>query len=244
MSVYRNPIFQVRKCTFSRTHLANTVFSMKRPIILRGYQYSVYNRIARLALHEKGVAYETEEIDPFQVEVPEEFLRRHPFGRVPVLSHGNFDIYETTAICRYIEAAFDGPCLLPTEEKALARVAQVVSIVDSYGYQPMVRQVFAQRVFRPSIGEVGDEVKIAEGLEASVPVLRALNALASEGYVLSGGAITLADCHLAPMVAYFVQAAEGASALQTHSALADWWSNRSRRQAILDTDPGLPSSQA
>ncbi|MEP1962345.1 glutathione S-transferase family protein [Tateyamaria sp.] len=217
---------------------------MTKPIILRGYQYSVYNRIARVTLHEKGVAYETEEIDPFQTEVPEGFLRRHPFGRVPVLSHGDFDIYETTAICRYIESAFDGPRILPTEEKALARVAQVVSIVDSYGYRPMVRQVFAHRVFRPSVGEVGNEVEIAEGLKASVPVLGALNTLASEGYVLSGGAITLADCHLAPMVAYFVQAAEGANALKSHSALADWWSSLSQRQAILETDPGLPSDQA
>ncbi|CUH98248.1 glutathione S-transferase family protein [Leisingera aquaemixtae] len=217
---------------------------MATPIILRGYKYSVYNRIVRVVLHEKDVPYETEEIDPFQTMVPKNYLRRHPFGRVPVLSHGNFDVYETAAICRYIEAAFDSPCLLPTEEKALARVAQVVSIIDSYGYRPMVRQVFAHRVFRPSVGETSDEIEIADGLKASLPVLGAINALASEGYVLDGEAITLADCHLAPMVAYFVQAAEGASALETHSALADWWRTFSRRPAILETDPGLPSRQA
>lgn len=214
---------------------------MAKPVILRGYRYSVYNRIVRVALHEKGVAYETEEIDPFQQEVPQDFLRRQPFGRVPVLSHGDFDIYETAAICRYVEAAFDGPRLLPTVAKALARVAQVVSIVDSYGYWPMVRQVFAQRVFRPADGEDGDEGEIAKGLEASLPVLAALDAVASEGLVLGGEVFTLADCHLGPMIAYFVQAPEGHRALMEHPALADWWTRISARQSMLETDPGLPS---
>lgn len=211
-------------------------------VILRGYQLSVYNRIARVALHEKDVAYEIEEIDPFQANVPHEHLKRHPFGRVPVLSHGGFDIYETAAINRYVESAFEGPSLLPTEAETVGRVAQVVSIIDSYGYRPMIRQVFAHRVFRPSVGEDGDKTEISQGLEASLPVLSALNALAVEGCVLNGKAFTLADCHLAPMIAYFVQAAEGANALKEYSAIADWWAFAAERKSVVETDPGLPSS--
>ncbi len=209
-------------------------------VILRGYKFSVYNRIARIALHEKGVAYDTEEVDPFQTDVPYDYLKRHPFGRVPVLSHHAFDIYETTAICRYIDAAFEGRRLLPSEAVALGRVAQVVSIVDSYGYRPLVRQVFAHRVFRPSVGEEGDETEIANGLEASLPVLGALDNLAMEGHVLNGEDFTLADCHLAPMIAYFAQAPEGASALLSHSALASWWSYAEKRKSVTETNPGLP----
>lgn len=215
---------------------------MRKPVVLRGYQFSVYNRIARMVLHEKGVAYETEEIDPFAVDLPEDYLQRHPFRRVPVLSHGAFEIYETTAIGRYVDAAFDGPSLMPADAEALARVAQVVSIVDSYGYRPMVRQVFAHRVFRPAIGEVSDETEVAEGIKASLPVLGALNSLALEGHVLNDQTFTLADCHLAPMVAYFVQAPEGAELLSAYSALADWWASASQRRSTKETDPGLPSS--
>ncbi|MGK8236559.1 glutathione S-transferase N-terminal domain-containing protein, partial [Roseovarius sp. MS2] len=81
---------------------------MEHSVILRGYRYSVYNRIARVVLHEKGVAYETDEIDPFAPDVSEDYLKRHPFGRVPVLSHGEFDVFETSAISRYVNAAFGG----------------------------------------------------------------------------------------------------------------------------------------
>ncbi|KPD13912.1 glutathione S-transferase family protein [Phaeobacter sp. 11ANDIMAR09] len=213
---------------------------MEYSVILRGYRYSVYNRIARVVLHEKGVAYKTEEIDPFAANVPEGYLRRHPFGRVPVLSHGEFDVFETSSISQYVNAAFEGPKLMPAEAKAVARVTQVVSIVDSYGYRTMVRQVFAHRVFRPAIGEVADEAEVSAGIDASHTVLGALNNIAKEGRVLDGQSFTVADCHLAPVIAYFVQAREGAGALKAHKRLADWWATVSQRESLQTTEPGLP----
>lgn len=47
---------------------------MPKSVILRGYRYSVYNRIARLVLHEKGVDYDIEEVDPFATDIPEDYL--------------------------------------------------------------------------------------------------------------------------------------------------------------------------
>jgi len=215
---------------------------MPNSVVLRGYRYSVYNRIARLVLHEKGVDYEIEEVDPFASDIPKDYLDRQPFRRVPVLSHGTFDVYETSAIARYVDAAFDGPGLVPVAVGPLARAAQVVSIVDSYGYLPMVRQVFAHRVIRPIAGERADETEVAEGLEAAQVVLDALNTIAVEGLVLDGRNFTIADCHLAPMIAYFVQAPEGADALSRHAALADWWATATKRASVQVTDPGLPSN--
>ncbi|WP_037317603.1 glutathione S-transferase family protein [Ruegeria halocynthiae] len=214
---------------------------MKKTVVLRGYQFSVYNRIARVALHEKGVSYDTEEIDPFADDIPAHYMLRQPFGRVPVLSHGAFDVYETSAIGRYVDAVFDGPRLVPLGGESLTRLAQVVSIVDSYGYRPMVRQVFAHRIFRPAVGEESDEAEIENGLAASRPVLQALDTLASEAHVLDGRVFTLADCHLAPMIAYFVQAPEGKTALSNYSALSDWWALTSQRASVADTEPSLPA---
>lgn len=214
---------------------------MNKPVVLRGYKFSVYNRIARMALHEKGVPYDTEEIDPFSDDIPAHYLLRHPFGRVPVLSHGTFDVYETTAIGRYVDAAFDGPRLVPRGVESLTRLAQVVSIVDSYGYRALVRQVFAHRVFRPAVGVESDEAEIENGLAASRPVLQALDTMASEAYVLDGREFTLADCHLAPMIAYFVQAPEGKTALSNYDALSDWWAWTSQRASVAETEPGLPA---
>ena len=203
-------------------------------LVLHGYRYSVYVRIARLALAEKGVAYERAEVNPFAPDVPESYLALHPFGRVPALVHDGFTLYETGAITRYIDRAFPGPALQPNEARAAARMDQVIAVVDAYGYWPMVRQVFSHRVFRPRSGQPGDEAEIERGLQASAKVLAALEPLVGDG-------VTLADLHLGAMTAYFVQAPEGATLLGQYPRLAAWWARLSARPSFAATDPGLPS---
>ena len=134
------------------------------PLVLHGYRYSVYVRIARLALAEKGVAYDRVEVNPFAPDVPAAYLALHPFGRVPTLVHDDFALYETGAITRYLDRTFAGPALQPRSPRALARMDQIIGVVDSYGYWPLVRQVFSQRVFRPAIGQPADEAEVGRGL--------------------------------------------------------------------------------
>jgi glutathione S-transferase len=203
-------------------------------LVLHGYRYSVYVRIARLTLAEKSVAYDRAEVNPFAPDVPASYRALHPFGRVPTLIHDGFALYETGAITRYIDRAFPGPALQPAGPRALARMDQIISIVDSYGYWPMVRQVFSHRVFRPRMGQPADEAEIARGLAASAKVLAALEPLIDDG-------VTLADLHLGAMMAYFVQAPEAATALRLCPRLAAWWAQLSRRPSFAATDPGPPT---
>ena len=103
------------------------------PLVLHGYRYSVYVRIARLALAEKGVAYDRVEVNPFASDVPAAYLALHPFGRVPTLVHDDFALYETGAITRYLDRTFAGPALQPDQPRALGRMDQIIGVVDSYG---------------------------------------------------------------------------------------------------------------
>lgn len=208
-------------------------------VLLHGYSFSVYLRVARMSLAEKGVAYRHREVDPFG-PLPEGYLDLHPFGRVPVLEHDGFTLYETQAITRYVDLAFPGPTLQPEGPRARARMAQVIAMVDAYAYWPLVRQVYAHRVFRPAEGAAHDEVQVALGLGAAGPVLAALERVAGEGLVLDGVGLTLADLHLAPMIAAFTMVPEGAEALARHPALSLWWAAMSERDSLKDTDPGLP----
>lgn len=209
-------------------------------LVLHGYHYSVYNRIARLALAEKGVAYERAEVNPFDPAMPAEYLKLHPFGRVPTLVHDGFVLYETGAITRYVDRAFPGPALQPSDPHALARMDQLIGVIDSYSYWPMVRQVFSHRVFRGAAGRPVDEVEVAQGLAASAKVLAALEALASAEAFLVGPDLSLADLHVGAMVAYFTLAPEGAALLVGYPRLAVWWATVSRRASFALTDPGLP----
>lgn len=209
---------------------------MGDPVHLHGYRYSVYNRIARLALLLKHVEHRTIEVDPF-AELSEAYLKLHPFGRVPVLTHGAFQLFETSAITRYVDRAFKGRALQPEGAAALARMDQVIAVIDAYAYWPMVRQVSSHAFFRPSFGEKSSREEVEAGLEASRKVLSFLDGVAGEGEVLTGREITLADCHLAPMMDYFVRPEEGKAALSTHLALQRWWDRMSVMDVLKATDP-------
>jgi len=208
---------------------------------LHGYRYSVYLRIVAMALIEKNLDWTHVEVNPFEEPIPETYLALHPFGRVPTLVHDGFVLYETTAITRYVDETFAGNSLQPAALRERARMNQIIAVVDSYAYWPLVRQVFSHRVFRPAEGTAGSEAVIAEGLERSEFVLMALEKLAAGGDFLVGDALSLADLHLGAMIAYFVMADEGRQALLRHRNLSTWWTSFSRRPSLLKSDPGLPS---
>ncbi|HEX8641605.1 MAG TPA: glutathione S-transferase family protein [Allosphingosinicella sp.] len=209
---------------------------MADPVHLHGYRYSVYTRTARLALLLKNVEHGTTEVDPF-AELSEAYLRLHPFGRVPVLAHGDFTLFETGAITRYVDRKFEGRSLQPGSAAALGRMDQVISVIDSYAYRPMVRQVSSHSFFRPFFGEESNRLELETGLEASQRVLSFLDGVAREGVVLDGRDITLADCHLAPMMDYFVRAEEGKAALASYPALQGWWDQLAALDVLRATDP-------
>lgn len=204
--------------------------------ILFGLTRSVYTRIARLALEEKGVSYTLEEVEIFGPDgVPPEHLERHPFGRIPVLQHGSFRLYETGAIARYIDEAFPGRALQPSAPQQRARMNQVIGLLDAYAYRPMVWGVFVQRVRIPANGGTPDEGEITRSLAAAGRCLAALEQLASAGPFLAGDQVTLADLHAYPMLRYLSLAAEGRELLLRHPKLAQWHDAMQHRFSVLAT---------
>ena len=210
---------------------------MPQPLVLYSYRYSVYCWIVRLTLAEKQLSFAVSELNPFDKDQAR--FERSPFGLVPVLTHGDFTLYESAAICRYIDLSFPDPALVPKEPMAAAQMVQAISIIDSYGYQPMIRQVFAHRVFRPTEGLEASEDEIARGLAASAPVLKALEALCGQGFARVDGQKTLADCQLAPMFGYFSQAEESAEMLENHPKLARWCAQLQDWDSFHDTEPKI-----
>ena len=128
---------------------------------LYGAPYSVYVRAARMTLAEKGVAYRLEPVDIFaDGGPPAAHLARHPFGKIPAFAQDDLSLYETVAILRYVDEAFDGPALQPAEPGARARMTQIQSILDSYAYRCWVWDLYVERCER----DAPDEARIAAAL--------------------------------------------------------------------------------
>ncbi|MGR3793646.1 glutathione S-transferase family protein [Vannielia sp. SX4] len=213
---------------------------MADDLTLHGYHFSVYMRAARMALALKGAEWAEVEVNPFDEAGRAGLMALNPFGRVPVLAHGSFTLYETAAITGYVDRAFDGPPLMPEGARGAARATQVIGIVDAYAYVPLVRQVFSHVVFRPVEGHQGSAEVVAEGLRVAPRPLAALEAIAAEGMVLTGP-LSRADCHLVPMIDAFTRAEAGAEMLGRFPALSDWWARMREHPVVTASDPGLAS---
>src|SRR5947209_18893732 len=108
-----------------------------------GFPRSTFVKVVRLILTEKGADYhfhdtETEMYLPVHLE-------RHPFGRVPVLRHGDFMVYETSAIAAYVDEVLPGPKLTPTDARARARMNQWISNLNCYFYPEFIYHVVHER---------------------------------------------------------------------------------------------------
>ncbi|MFI4986703.1 MAG: glutathione S-transferase family protein [Alphaproteobacteria bacterium] len=208
---------------------------MREPVVF-GASYSVYVRIVRLALEEKGVPYRVSEVDIFASGgPPADYLERHPFARIPAFEHGDFHLYESGAITRYIDEAFPGPMLQPEEPRRRARLNQIISVLDNYAYRSMVWDIFVERVRAPQNGRVPNEERIASALPRAETCLRALQDIKGKDRWLTGATLTLADLHAAPIFAYFCMAPEGAALLARYADLQQWWHRMAVRPSMAAT---------
>ncbi|WP_419696855.1 glutathione S-transferase family protein [Mesorhizobium muleiense] len=205
---------------------------MSRPVVY-GADYSVYVRIVRLALEEKGIGYQLVPVDIFAADgIPGWYLDHQPFGRIPAFEHDGFRLHETSAIARYVDEAFDGPALQPVEARSRARMNQVIAMLDAYAYRAMVWDVAVERLEKTT----PDEALIANGLLQAATVLRALTSLKAAGSWLLGEQLTLADLHAAPIIGYFVKVTEGQNLLAEFPDIRDWFARIVRRESFAKTE--------
>jgi glutathione S-transferase len=214
---------------------------LKQPelVTLYGAAYSVYVRTVRLALAEKGVHYTLIPVHIFATAgPPTEHLQRHPFGRIPAFQHGDFCLYETSAITRYVDEAFPGPLLQPQSPQLRARTNQVISILDSYAYRSMVWDIYVERVAKPRDGKTSDEEKIRLALPRAATCLAALADIIGSHLYMVGQDLSLADIHAVPIFGYFVQAPESQGLLEPHENLRRWWNRMTSRASFAATITG------
>jgi glutathione S-transferase len=206
------------------------------PLFLFGLERSVYTRIARLTLEEKGVPYLLQEVEIFGPSgVPEHHFDRHPFGRIPVLHDGDFSLYETSAITRYVDDAFPGPNLQPVDPRSRARMNQIIGLLDAYAYRSMVWGVFVQRVRVPLEGGIPNDAEINDSLQKAATCLNSLSILLGSAPFLTGEHISLADLHAYPILRYLCLAPEGNTLLKGYQELLRWYEAMLLRPSVFQT---------
>ena len=196
---------------------------------------SPYGRAVLATLVEKGVSHRVVPVLPGTMRVEPHTLR-HPFGRVPVLEHDGFMLYETQAIVRYLDRVASGPALTPTDVKAAARMDQVMNVCDWYLFQGVGSVIGFQRVVGPRLlGLPTDEGAVAQAMPKAHAVFRELSRLLGSNSHFAGDRLTLADLMIGPHVDFFTQTPEWAPLTADTPNLVAWLARMNERACMKQT---------
>jgi glutathione S-transferase len=201
-------------------HLQAKENNMSEPIVY-GFPYSTFVHIVRLILTHKDVPYTFRDLET-EMGKPSH-LALHPFNRVPVLQHGDFVLYETSAIVAYLDETFPRLPLQPRDIPGRARMDQWISSVNSYYYTYMIYHVTHERLVFPRLGIASDEKVVAHALPKVEVGLQVLERQLSHGkkYVL-GEDLSLADFYLVPCTFSFSLTEEGKAMYPKYPAFCRW----------------------
>lgn len=196
---------------------------------------SPFGRAVLAVLHEKSAPFVFSPVAAgTQRAAPH--IGRHPFGRAPVLDHGDFRLYETQAILRYLDRVLLKPAFTPTDPRAAGRMDQLMNVSDWYLFQGVGNVIAFQRVVGPRLlGLTPDEAAIAAAMPKAHQVFAELSRLLGDEPYLAGEAVSLADFHVAPQLDFFAGAPEWAPLTATTPNLVAWLERMNARPSLAAT---------
>ena len=196
---------------------------------LLGHHGSTCSRTVIATLEEAGAKYELQTIDLSKGEhKAADFVAKQPFGQIPVLLDGDYSIFESRAIARYVAQKEKAEELYPTDLKQRGAVESWLSVNQSNS-GPII-DIVGEFFFGPAFyGKTADESKRAALTEKLNGLLDILETRLSKSKFLAGDHFTLADLSFLPYTAYLLQIKGFETALDGHKHVKTWWDQISNR---------------
>jgi glutathione S-transferase len=153
-------------------------------LTLCGFAASNYYNKVKLALLEKGVAFEEE-----LAWVGETDRNASPLGKVPYLMTEQGAISESTVLLEYIEDQFPAQPLMPADAFQKAKVRELLRYIELH-LELVARNLYPEAFFG---GKVSDSAKEKTGQQLEKNVA-AFAQLVKFSPFIAGDQFTLADC--------------------------------------------------
>jgi glutathione S-transferase len=168
-------------------------------LLLYGHPFSSYTQKVLIALYENATPFEFRCVGPSQPQHTEDWLRRWPLRKFPLLVDADRDVAETSIIIEYLTLRYPGTQpLLPSDPSAALEVRFFDRFFDLHVMSPVQHAVLGAMS--------GDPVKRQEAQASADELLeRAYGWLEGKlpGRHWSTGAdFSLADCAAAPALFY------------------------------------------
>ncbi|HET7198522.1 MAG TPA: glutathione S-transferase family protein [Burkholderiales bacterium] len=208
---------------------------------LCGFHLSNYFNKVRIAMLEKGVAFE---LDPgCRPSQSEDFLARTPMGKIPFLEVDGAHLVESQVICEYLEEVYPQKPLYPRDALARARVRELIAIMELH------MELVARRLYRSVFfGGAPASEEVRQSVESDLAKgVRAFRMRARFDPYVAGAELTLADCaafvHL-PLVSLASKLAFGRDFLESIPQVKPYLKRVGERPAFARVNEDRKAAQA
>jgi len=196
--------------------------AQQQPVIIYGAFYSTCSQKVVCACYELGVPFELVHVDLKKGEQKSvKHIGRQPFGKVPALDDQGFMLYESVAICRYLDEK-SGYKLVPRDPKEMALVEEWISNLFSY-YDDNIFKIAGQRIFNQMRGLGPDEAVIKQAVAQLNNVLPILDNHLQNNHFIGGKHFSLADVLALPYFQSLSHTPEGQKFFADYKYINAWF---------------------
>lgn len=192
-------------------------------ITVYGHPLSTCTRKVLTTLLENGTSYEFVLVDLMKGEHKQPaHLARQPFGQVPAVDDSGFMLFESRAICRYLNETAGGK-LVPADARGRAIMEQWISVEVS-NFTPHAMKFVYHHVFQRA-----QEPAVLQAAEAKLTeALGIMDAQLAKQPAFAGADFSLADISFMPYVDY-VMMTPAKELLAKWPHVMAWWGRVSER---------------
>jgi len=138
--------------------------------VLYGVNASPFVRKVRVALAEKDIPHEREDVIP--INVTPEFKKISPLGKIPAFRDGDKVLSDSSIICAYLERTHPTPALYPSDPYEYARALWFEEYGDTALANAIGPKIFFKKVVAPIFfNQPADDAEIKKSADEELPPL-------------------------------------------------------------------------
>ena len=148
---------------------------------------NIYCHQVRIVLAEKGVAYETEIVDP--QALPEDLMELNSYGTVPTLLDRDLVLFNSRIIMEYLDERFPHPPLMPVYPVARGKSRLLMLRIEQDWYPTL-----------ETAQNAASEAERAQALKQLKEEILAIAPIFSQNTYFMNDEFSLIDCYVAPLL--------------------------------------------
>lgn len=203
---------------------------MATPLTIMGLHGSTCTRLVIATCEEAGVSWTLKDVDiTTGAQKAADYVEKfHPFGQIPALVDGDYTLFESRAIARYVASKGEASEFYPADAKTRGLVDAWLSVEQS-NFR-FLGENLTEFYFGPLFyGKPADATKLPALIEKLDAAFAVLELRLAKSKFLAGDHFTLADLVFLPYATYLFQSSGLENVLDKHTHVKTWFDTISAR---------------